>query len=79
MLIFSNSNVLIVTIRSSNGTKTNTATIANVTARLIPTLRTDVDFFITNLKPCLLLNAVSFIINYGNEIICYFSIKSFNN
>ncbi len=45
MLIFSNSDVLIVTIRSSNGTKINTDTIANVTVRSIPTLRLALFFF----------------------------------
>ena len=45
MSMFSNSNGLIVTIRSSNETKTNTDIIGNVTAKLIPTLRPNVDFF----------------------------------
>jgi len=48
MSMYSNSVGLIITIRSSNGTITNIATIANVTTRRIPTLRTDVDFFLTN-------------------------------
>ena len=48
MSVSSNSIGLIVTIRSSNETKTNTATIANVTVRPIPTLRPNVDFFLTN-------------------------------
>ena len=45
MSVSSNSVGLIITTSSSNRTKTNTATIANVTVRPIPTLRPNVDFF----------------------------------
>ncbi len=45
MSVSSNSVGLIITTRSSNETKTNTDIIGNGTAKLIPTLWPNVDFF----------------------------------